>query len=242
MAQLWAMIALNWAEIPQIWAMLARAWAVFAQTWGMIACTRGIVARAKDLDEGVMATTGTPSSFPFVLVTGNAGKIAEARLALGGALEAIELDLPEIQSLDLAVILRGKADAAWRQIGRPLVIEDVSLELSALNGFPGPLIKWMLQALGAEGLARTARTLGDTRAAARCGLLYRDAERIVAAEGVTEGDLILPGRGDQGFGWDPVFLPRGETRTFAQLAGKEKDAVSHRGKAWRELMRRLGER
>jgi non-canonical purine NTP pyrophosphatase (RdgB/HAM1 family) len=181
------------------------------------------------------------SSLPFVLVTGNRGKIAEARLALGADLEAVELDLPEIQSLDLVEILRSKADEAWRQIGRPLVIEDVSLELAAFNGFPGPMIKWMLQALGAEGMARAAHTLGDVRALARCGLLYRDAERTVAAEGLTEGELILPGRGDHGFGWDPVFLPHGETRTFAEISGKEKDAVSHRGKAWRELMKRLGE-
>ncbi len=180
------------------------------------------------------------STLPFVLVTGNRGKIAEARLALGADLEAVELDLPEIQSLDLIEILRGKADEAWRQIGRPLVIEDVSLELSAFNGFPGPLVKWMLQAVGAEGLARAAHTLGDAHALARCGLFYRDAEQAVAAEGLTEGELILPGRGAHGFGWDPVFLPRGETRTFAELTGKEKDAVSHRGKAWRELMRRLG--
>ena len=181
------------------------------------------------------------SSLPFVLVTGNRSKIAEARLALGADLEAVELDLPEIQSLDLIEILRSKADEAWRQIGRPLVIEDVSLELAAFNGFPGPMIKWMLQALGAEGMARAAHALGDARALARCGLLYRDAERTVAAEGLTEGELILPGRGGHGFGWDPVFLPRGETRTFAEISGKEKDAVSHRGKAWRELMKRLAE-
>ncbi len=47
-------------------------------------------------------------------------------------------------------------------------------------------------------------------------------------------------RGSQGFGWDPVFLATGETRTFAELDGLEKLAVSHRGKAWREMMHRLG--
>ena len=61
---------------------------------------------------------------PFVLVTGNRGKIAEARMAIGEDLEAVALDLPEIQSLDLGEILREKADEAWRRIGRPLVIED----------------------------------------------------------------------------------------------------------------------
>ncbi|HKH45737.1 MAG TPA: non-canonical purine NTP pyrophosphatase [Thermoanaerobaculia bacterium] len=178
-------------------------------------------------------------SAPFVLVTGNRGKIAEARIAIGEDLEAVALDLPEIQSLDLAEVLREKAEEAWRRIGRPLVIEDVSLELAAFNGFPGPLIKWMLQSLGAEGLARAAAALGDARATARCGLFYKDADRTLMAEGVSEGELITPGRGEHGFGWDPVFLPVGGDRTYAELVGAEKLAVSHRGRAWRELMRVL---
>ena len=178
-------------------------------------------------------------SAPFVLVTGNRGKVAEARLVLGDDLEAVALDLPEIQSLDLGEILREKAEEAWRRIGRPLVIEDVSLELAAFNGFPGPLVKWMLQSLGAEGLARAAATLGDVRATARCGLFYKAAEHTLAVEGVAEGTLITPGRGAHGFGWDPVFLPVESPLTYAELAGADKLAISHRGRAWRGLMRAL---
>jgi non-canonical purine NTP pyrophosphatase (RdgB/HAM1 family) len=177
---------------------------------------------------------------PFVLVTGNRGKIAEARMVLGDDLEAVACDLPEIQSLDLEAVLREKAEEAWRRIGRPLVIEDVSLELAAFNGFPGPLIKWMLESLGAEDLAQAAAKLGDTRATARCGLFYKDAERTFLAQGIAEGHLITPGRGEHGFGWDPVFLPIEGDRTYAELVGAEKLAISHRGRAWRELMRGLG--
>lgn len=176
---------------------------------------------------------------PFVLVTGNRGKIAEARLALGREIEAVEVDLPEIQGLDLLEILQQKAEVAWEIVQRPLVVEEAGLELLALNGFPGPLVKWMLEAVGAEGVAKTAHALGDPRAVARCALLYRDAERRGVAEGSTCGTLVLPGRGEHGFGWDPVFLPDGETRTFAELVGQEKDAVSHRGKAWRDLTGKL---
>jgi non-canonical purine NTP pyrophosphatase (RdgB/HAM1 family) len=176
----------------------------------------------------------------FVLVTGNPGKLVEARRLAGCDFEAAAVDLPEIQSLDLAEVLQVKAEAAWAQLGRPLVVEDVGLELAALNGFPGPLVKWMLVAVGAEGIARAAAALGDPRAVARCLLLYKDGERTVTAEGVTEGTLVLPGRGVYGFGWDPVFLPAGSELTFGELTGQEKDAVSHRGKAWRDLIRRLG--
>jgi non-canonical purine NTP pyrophosphatase (RdgB/HAM1 family) len=178
---------------------------------------------------------GHALSSRFVLVTGNAGKIAEARLALGTDLEAVEVDLPEIQSLDYREVLRAKAEEAWRRVGRPLVVEEAGLDLAALNGFPGPLVKWMLQAVGAEGLSRAALSLGDPRASARCFLLYKDGDHEIVAEGRTEGTLVLPGRGTHGFGWDPVFLPEGSGLTFAELTGPAKGAVSHRGKAWREL-------
>ena len=176
----------------------------------------------------------------FVLVSGNRGKIAEARRVAGPHLEAVELDLPEIQSLDLREVLAAKGEEAWRRLGRPLVVEEAGLDLTAMNGFPGPLVKWMLEAVGAAGLARTALALGNPGATARCALLYRDASRTVIAEGQTAGTLILPPRGPHGFGWDPVFLPAGETRTFGELSGSEKDAVSHRGRAWRALLEELG--
>jgi non-canonical purine NTP pyrophosphatase (RdgB/HAM1 family) len=177
---------------------------------------------------------------PFVLVTANPGKLVEARRLAGQAFDSAAVDLPEIQSLDFAEVLRAKAESAWDRLHRPLVVEDAGLELAALNGFPGPLVKWLLTAVGAEGIARTAAALGDLRATARCMLFYKDGDREVIAEGVTPGTLVLPGRGTHGFGWDPVFLPEGGDRTFAELDGAEKDAVSHRGKAWREMIGRLG--
>jgi non-canonical purine NTP pyrophosphatase (RdgB/HAM1 family) len=176
---------------------------------------------------------------PFVLVTANPGKLAEARRLAGPGLEATAIDLPEIQSLDLRAVLEEKARAAWAHLGRPLVVEETGLELAALNGFPGPLVKWMLEAVGAEGIARAAQALGDPRATARCLLLYRDAERTVGGAGETRGELVLPPRGEQGFGWDPVFVPEGESRTYGELEPEEKDAVSHRGRAWRDLLARL---
>jgi non-canonical purine NTP pyrophosphatase (RdgB/HAM1 family) len=175
----------------------------------------------------------------FVLVTGSAGKLAEARRLCGPGLEAVALDLPEIQSLDLAAVLEAKADEAWRRLGRPLVVEEAGLELAALGGFPGPLVKWMLEAVGAAGIARVAHALREPRATARCLLRYRDADRSLLGEGVTEGTVVEPPRGGNGFGWDPVFLPAGGERTFGELTGPEKDAVSHRGKAWRDLLARL---
>ncbi len=169
-------------------------------------------------------------------VTGNPDKLAEARRLCGHELAAAELDLPEIQSLDLATVLEAKAEEAYRRLGRPIVVEETGLELRALNGFPGPLVKWMLAAIGADGIARTALAAGDGGARARCMLLYRDGRWRRRAEGVTSGRLVLPPRGSAGFGWDPVFQPDGEGRTYGELTAAEKDRLGHRGRAWRQLL------
>jgi non-canonical purine NTP pyrophosphatase (RdgB/HAM1 family) len=188
----------------------------------------------------------------FVLVTGNPDKAVEAERILGYRPVTEALDLPELQSLDLEEVLTAKAREAWRRLrdaGRPsaVVVEETGLELSAMNGFPGPLVKWMLEAVGAEGVARAGLALGDSGVAAICALAYYDRpddrdddqETLVVASGRTDGTLTLPPRGDHGFGWDPVFIPEGENRTYAELAPEEKDALGHRGRAWRRFREAL---
>ncbi len=179
---------------------------------------------------------------PFVLVTGNPGKRREAERILGHQIDTAVVDLPELQELDLRAVLVAKADEAWRRLERPLVVEETGLELGALNGFPGPLVKWMLQAVGPDGIARVALSSGNASVAAVCSLLYRGPEGDVVATGRTEGTLVLPGRGTHGFGWDPVFLPDGESRTYGELSAERKDAIGHRGRAWRSLLESLGRR
>jgi XTP/dITP diphosphohydrolase len=175
----------------------------------------------------------------LLLVTGNPGKLAEARRLAGPGLDSVAVDLPEIQSLDLEEVLAAKADAAFARVGRPLIVEETGLELAALNGFPGPLVRWMLEAVGAAGVARAALALGDPAARAVCLLAWTDGITTVTGRGETTGDLVLPPRGDHGFGWDPVFRPAGQSRTYGEMSADEKDALGHRGRAWRDLLRRL---
>jgi non-canonical purine NTP pyrophosphatase (RdgB/HAM1 family) len=182
-----------------------------------------------------------PQPLPYVLVTGNRGKLAEARRIAGPGLAAVAMDLPEIQSLDLLEVLRHKGDEAWRRLERPLVVEEAGFDLAALGGFPGPLVKWMLDAAGAQTLARVGLALGDPRAVAHCALYYRDPDRTLIAQGAAAGTLVLPPRGAAGFGWDPVFAPQGHDRTFGELPDAEKDRLSHRGHAWRDLLAQLAQ-
>ena len=176
---------------------------------------------------------------PFVFVTGNRDKVTEAERILGRRVESIDLDLPEIQGLDLVTILRAKGEEAWRRLGRPLAVEETGLDLDALGGFPGPLVRWMLEAVGAARIARTAHGLGDAGARAHCAVLYRDAAGAVIGEGHERGTLVLPPRGTTGFGWDPIFQPAGQDRTYGELPGEVKDEIGHRGKAWRALLAAL---
>lgn len=191
----------------------------------------------------------------FVLVTGNPDKAIEAERILGYRPEIEPLDLPEVQSLDLEEVLVAKARAAWQSLAdarrlTPVVVEETGLELSAMNGFPGPLVKWMLESLGAEGLARAGLALGDPGVAAVCALAYLDypdgpdgEELLLLGGGRTDGTLTLPPRGEHGFGWDPVFVPEGETLTYAELSPDRKDEIGHRGRAWRhfrDVLREVG--
>jgi len=176
---------------------------------------------------------------PFTLVTGNRNKLLESERILGCRLACEPLDLPEIQSLDLAVVLRAKGEAAWQHLRRPVVVEETGLALASLGGFPGPLVKWMLEAIGSAGIARAAHALADPGATAQCALLYTDGERILTAVGETHGRLIEEPRGDDGFGWDPVFIPEGHSETYAELGASVKDEIGHRGIAWRRFRQAL---
>jgi non-canonical purine NTP pyrophosphatase (RdgB/HAM1 family) len=136
-------------------------------------------------------------------------------------------------------VLAAKAAAAFEAARRPVVVEETGLELAALGGFPGPFVRWMLEAAGAEGIARAAIALGDARARAVCALAWTDGVRTVVGRGETAGELVLPARGGRGFGWDPVFVPEGERHTYGELSDAEKDRLGHRGAAWRDLLSRL---
>lgn len=175
----------------------------------------------------------------FIFVTGNTSKAEEARRIVSPTLRVESIDLPEIQSLDPHQVVRAKAMEAWRRLQRPVVVEETSLELSAMNGFPGPLVKWMLESTGADGIARCGHALGDPRALARCLVLLYDGEREVVGEGLDPGRLVSPPRGASGFGWDFVFVPDGCDRTYAELGPREKDERGHRGRAWRDLLSKL---
>ncbi|MDF3068981.1 MAG: non-canonical purine pyrophosphatase, rdgB/HAM1 family [Polyangiaceae bacterium] len=175
----------------------------------------------------------------WIFVTSNANKWLEAQRILGYAIERVELDLDELQAETVGAIALAKARLAYERLRRPVIVEDAGFELMALGGFPGPYIKFWERLGGLESLCRAADGLGDRRVRAVCALgICSDAGSQVV-EGSVDGLLALHPRGHAGFGWDAVFVPKGEGRTFGEMAPEEKDARSHRRRAWELLRDRL---
>jgi len=178
-------------------------------------------------------------SSSWVFVTSNPNKWQEAQRILGYAIERVELELEEVQAETVAEVALVKARAAYARLGRPVIVEDAGVELLGLGGFPGPYIKYWEKLGGLASICRAADGLGDRRVRAVCALgICSDAGSEVV-EGAVDGLLSLRPRGQAGFGWDAIFVPQGEGRTFGEMSAAEKDARSHRRKAWELLRDRL---
>lgn len=176
----------------------------------------------------------------FALVTGNVNKHREAERLLGHPLERVALDLPELQAATTYEVALAKAATAHTTLGRPVIIEDAGLELTALGGFPGPFIKFWETQGGLVSICRALDGTPDRRATAVCVLAFvADAGPPSYVEGRTAGTIAMLPRGENGFGWDAIFIPEGETRTFGEMSANEKDAWSHRGRAWAKLRAKL---
>lgn len=175
-----------------------------------------------------------------VFVTGRAEKAREAE-RLGFRLERVNLDLTEPQALDPSDIVEAKVRDAYARLARPVVVEDSGLAVRAWNGFPGALVKWLERSAGLEAMARMLDRFPDRSAIATCAVAYFDGGRFVEGRGEIRGAIAEAPRGEGGFGWDALFIPEGNDRTFAEMSGQEKDKVSHRRKAWEALARRMPE-
>ncbi|KAI9467323.1 Ham1-like protein [Lactarius psammicola] len=175
----------------------------------------------------------------LVFVTGNARKLDEVReiLAQGEAIdiESRDLDLPEIQGTTQEIAIE-KCRRAAEIIGGPVITEDTALCFAAMNGLPGPYIKFFLRDLGHEGLNHMLDGFPTRAAWALCTFAYSTGPGTepVLFEGRTDG-RIVPARGPPKFGWDPVFEAEDTGLTYAEMEATQKNVISHRGRALQKL-------
>ncbi|KAK6541582.1 nucleoside triphosphate pyrophosphohydrolase ham1 [Orbilia ellipsospora] len=167
----------------------------------------------------------------ITFVTGNAGKLAEVQAILGKyiKIENHGLDLEEIQG-SVEEVSAAKCRKAAEILKRPVLTEDTCLCFRALNGLPGPYIKWFLQGVGTEGLNKLLAGFEDKSAEAVCTFAFSEGPGCepLIFQGRTEGRIVCP-RGPAKFGWDPVFEYEGQT--YAEMDKDKKNSVSHRYKA-----------
>jgi len=174
---------------------------------------------------------------PLYFVTGNQNKFSEAKQLLP-TLRQIEIDLPEEQTLDPQLVISKKLAIAKQHHQGPLIVEDTSLYLTGLNGFPGPLIKWMLEAVGCQGIYKLCQDIHERTAIAKTVIGYDDGQVVRFFEGEINGQIVAP-NGIDGFGWDEIFQPDGISETFAEMGDEYKPEFSMRTKAFQKLKHHL---
>ena len=201
----------------------------------------------------------------IVLATRNEGKARELAALLAGLARRFEslathpeVLLPPESEPSYRANALSKARAVQQALGVPALGDDSGLEVDALAGAPGLLsARYAGEGAGTGAgvdpavtdrannerlLRELAHTPADLRSARfRCALaLVLGPGQEVVVEGSCEGDILDVPRGTGGFGYDPLFLPEGESRSFAELPGDVKDAISHRARAAHALREALG--
>jgi XTP/dITP diphosphohydrolase len=193
----------------------------------------------------------------LLVATHNAGKLEEFRQLLAplgvAVIGAAELGLaaPAETGTTFAENARIKARAAQAATGLPALGDDSGLEVDGLGGAPGVHTADWAEGPGGRDFLRAMTRVRDEllgrgvappwTARFRCTLVLADpggGERIF--EGVVEGELVWPVRGALGHGFDPMFVPEGRGRTFAEMDAAEKNAISHRGQALAAFLAAVG--
>ncbi len=192
----------------------------------------------------------------LLFATHNAGKLAEMRALLAplgiGCVGAAELDLPEPAETETTFVgnARIKAHAAAQATGLVALSDDSGIEVDGLNGAPGVYTAdWAETPNGRDFMQAMTRTWNELEAAqAPYPRTARFRSTLVLAwpdghdevfEGVVEGTLVWPVRGQLGHGYDPMFVPRGHDQTFAEMDPETKNRISHRADAFAKLLRAL---
>jgi non-canonical purine NTP pyrophosphatase (RdgB/HAM1 family) len=171
----------------------------------------------------------------ITFITGNQNKANILQRGLGLPVKHHKLDLEEIQSLDLRAVAEHKARQAYDILGEPVLIEDASLTFTAMGRLPGTFVKWFIEDLGIPGLAKLAASLPSQEAIGHVLYAYCDGESVQFFEGTMHGRIVAEPHGDNGFGFDPIFMNDGYDVTRAEMTQEEYDATSYRTLAMKPL-------
>ncbi len=157
-------------------------------------------------------------------------------------IEHLEYDYPELQLEEIEAVAKESAKYINEKIAikKPFFIEDSGLFIHALNGFPGPFSAYVFNKIGNEGILKLMADKKGEERKVTFKTVVAFCESVKTAPhlfvGSTEGKIAGEVRGEGGFGYDPIFEFEGAGKTFAEMSSEEKNAVSHRGRAFRKLL------
>ncbi len=177
----------------------------------------------------------------ITFITGNQGKVDALAHWLGFSLKHHKLDLEELQDLDPVKVAEHKVKQAYEVLQTPVLIEDVAIWFTALGRLPGTYIKWFIEEIGNEGLCRLLKDFDDRSATASVIYGYYDGKTMRTFEGQATGVIAGAPRGNNGFGWDPIFIPDGSNKTYGEMDMNELTGYSVREVAVKKLKEFLTE-
>ena len=169
--------------------------------------------------------------------TENLDKISEANQILSEFkinLEQANVKKVEIQAEQLEEIVTFALNMIPND-ALPIIIEDSGLFIDALNGFPGPYSSFVFEKIGCDGILRLMANEQVRQAEFVSVVGYKYEGRKILFKEKTVGTISNIKVGKSGFGFDPIFIPEGYVKTFAQMSLFEKNQLSHRGKSFRRL-------
>ncbi|MHA1906075.1 MAG: RdgB/HAM1 family non-canonical purine NTP pyrophosphatase [Candidatus Thorarchaeota archaeon] len=175
----------------------------------------------------------------LILVTQNEHKLRELRPLFKEyevTFETTSLKKFEIRSNEVERVALEAARVAYIEAQRPVVLDDTGLYIDALDGFPKSYAAFVLKTIGKQGILKLMQGEENRKARFVTGVGFSNGETLATFKGVMEGSIAHKEEGDDGFGYDPIFIPEGETKTYAQLTFDEKIAISHRSKAFRAFL------
>ncbi len=176
----------------------------------------------------------------FFFVTKNKDKIREAEEILGFQIKKADLLVDEIQAVEVERVIEKKAKQAFEKIKKPVICEDSGLYFESWNGLPGALIKIFEERLGQEKICKMLAEKREAKAKSTIG--YFDGNEYRDFVGEISGKIAQFPRGNNGFGWDPIFIPQGFDKTFAQMTKEEKNKISMRKIAFNKFKRFLNKK
>ncbi|WP_026152870.1 XTP/dITP diphosphatase [Methanocaldococcus villosus] len=167
--------------------------------------------------------------------TGNINKVKEAEIILKDIkIQQINIKYPEIQG-SLEEVAEFGAKYVYNIIKKPVIVEDSGFFVEALNGFPGPYSRYVQETIGNEGILKLLEDKDNRNAYFKCVIGYCDENGVKLFSGIIRGKVSEEIRGEHGFAYDSIFIPEGESRTFAEMSREEKSRISHRKLAFDKL-------